>query len=133
MVTHVFMTTDEEFINVTRLVASFCLETQTPFWKNIGEVAATLQSPNYLTLLMKEEGERVVGYVSGYFMSPQEFMVSQAYHRKGEGNVEAFALLEEELRGRGCTKIIGLALPALTGVFDKYGLKLERLLLSKYL
>lgn len=133
MVTHEFMKTDEEFIHVTRLVAAFCLETQTPFWKNIGEVAATFTSPSYITLLFKDSDGVIEGYVSGYFISAQEFMVSQAYHRKGDGNVEAFALLEEELRGRGCTKMVALTLPALATVHEKYGMKLERYLVTKYL
>lgn len=132
-----FMTTDDEFIQLTRLVAEFSLVTQTPFWKNMGECAASFTTPAHLTLLIIGEAEvesamptKIEGYLHGYFISPYEFLISQASHRNGEGNEEGFKVVEEVVKSRGCTRIHALtALPP--EMFEKYGLKFDRYMLSK--
>jgi len=132
MKTFTFMTTDEEFISLIKLIASFSLETGTPFWKNVGEVTTSFQSGGAATLLIKD-GADIVGYVHTYLISSNEMMISQAYYRGGGiDSLAAFETLERWARERGVVKL--LALVALEPkVFEKYGLKFERYLLTKYI
>jgi hypothetical protein len=126
------MTTDDEFVRVVKLVAAFSLETETPFWKNVGEVATSFTSPHHCTLLAKDVEGKLVGYLHGYLLGPREFIISQAYHRHGENNLEAFQILEAAVKERGVTKLLALT-PLDPRMFEKYGLSFERFLLTKYL
>jgi len=130
MKTFTFMTTDEEFISLIKLIASFSLETGTPFWKNVGEVTGSFQTAGAATLLVKDEGD-IIGYVHSYLISSNEMMISQAYNRNGgEDNLVAFDALEKAARERGIVKLLALVYLD-PKVFEKYGLKFERYLLTK--
>ena len=107
------------------------LASETPFWKNIREVATGFTNKTYLTLLAKDEEGEVVGYIHGYFITPTEFLLAQAYHPHSNMNEVGYRMIEEEARRLGCEKL--LMLTSLNPqVFTKYGLGFERYLLTKY-
>ena len=132
MSTFELMTTEEEMVEVVECVKEFSHQSVTPFWRNIGEVALGFTNPSHLTYLFIDEMGNIEGYVHGYFLSPVEFYMSQAFHPHGVGNGEAFEKLATVVKEKGAKKLL-LHIQLPQGVGEKYGLKFERTLMSKML
>lgn len=124
------MKSDEEFIELLPFLAQFSLDTSTPLWKNVKEVASSFSSNGNVTWLFKDVRGRIEGYLHGVYLSNHEFHISQCWHRKGEGNEEAFSKVCSEVKKDGIKKVIILT-TLNPKIFEKYGLQLERFLLSK--
>ncbi len=131
---YVWMKKDEEFAELIPIVTKFSLETLTPLWQNVGEVASSFTNPSHRTLLVKaclDPLDKIVGYLHGYNLSSVEFMISQAYNKEGEEiGTAAFRVFEGVLRRDGFTKILCL-IPFHPRAYEKYGFKFERYLVTK--
>ena len=124
------MVEDLEFIKIMKLVAEFTQQTNTVFWRNVGEVGSSFTSPNHITLLYFAE-EEIVGYVHLAYLGKGEWIISQALHTQAN-DLKWIKEIEELLKEKGGTRILGYALPTFPlRLIEKYGFKIERLIVSK--
>ena len=135
MITAKLLDTDIEFINLIKLIAAYSVKVGVPFWQNVHEVVSTFITPLYITVVVYD-GDEIDGYVAGHFQSTNEFIFSQAYHHPRPGSEYKgdlpYVFFEKEAQRRGATKLLLLtSLPV--EVFEKYGFKFEKFLLTKYL
>lgn len=122
--------TDTEFVLLLPLIAKFSLDTGSLMWKNVKEVTSNFSTTENVTWIFLDEFGGVEGYVHGIYISNKEFHISQCYHYKKEGNIEAFEKICKQIKKDGVIKVIILT-TLNPKIFEKYGLRLERFLLSK--
>jgi len=104
-----------------------------PFSQLLYEVLMSLRDPNYVTFLCRD-GNEIKGYATGYLYNAEEFYLSQGMKTFSEKNYDLiktfFDFIETYLSGKGLKRILGLSIPP-PAVFERYGFKLQRYLISK--
>jgi hypothetical protein len=124
MPTYQLLQTDEDFTLLLPLISGYVLRTKRPLWKCVMEVATTLSTSNFLTVFSRDDEGNITGYLCGNFVIIDldlTFNFSQAFNPNGSGE-GLHSFLEEELRRRGCVRIIGFVNDDLAAFMkEKYG------------
>jgi hypothetical protein len=128
-ITKGFLLTDEDFFSLIPLIGEFSKLTNTRLVNNLREVMEGLWNERYLTVISCLDGQPK-GYITGYFINDADFYVSQGYGKPPPFGVEVWGLLEEKVISLGGKKML-LHTEHSPRVFSRYGLKEERVLLSK--
>ena len=123
-----FLETDMEFIQLVPLIAGFSQKTATLFWKNIHEVSATFLFEKTITVFCKEE--KMVGYICGYFIISDTFLIAQAYSMDPKISPEGYKMMEDCAKGLGARKIL-MFTQFEPKVFERFGFHFDRFLLTK--
>jgi len=121
----------EDFLALLPLIVKFAERTETPPTQHIHEVSGSLYQDHLFTLVGKD-GENIVGYVCGYFINKIEFMVTQVYSEDKEMTQLLSNKLDSHLISCNIKTIVGLSKPD-PKVFEKYGWRVERVVMTKSL
>lgn len=123
--------TDLEFAILLPLIIRFSAETETPLWKNILEVCSTFTDPDTITTIQLE-GDRVTGYLCGFPVNRNDFLLSQGFNSNPKLSHQGMAFFKREVRKGGHdTLIMVSSLPQ--KVMEKHGFKLYRKMYTKRL
>lgn len=117
----------EDFILLIPLVVRFSTLTKYPLKSAFQEVS----SPQALTQIAIKDGKGVA-YLSGYFLSEREFVITQAYNGDGSDHdsITAYFQFEEEIIKLGGRVISCLFLHDPT-YMERFGFKKVRTLMAK--
>ncbi len=126
-----FLESDQDLDQLIPLVKMFSKSTRVSFWQQLAEVTATYANPGIFVLLGKDSG-RIVGYLCGYFLNQREFYVSQLFSPSSDLTQAIHDFLVKELQKRKVGKILALSKHDPRWL-EKYGFKMERILMSKQL
>lgn len=124
-----YLESDQDLKELIFKIQLFSEETEVPFWQQLNEVTSSFTNPNIITLIGRVDG-KVQGYICGYFMNRRDFMVTQIYSTTESLTKILYLKLESDLKGKGVVKIFGMSKPH-PRVFEKYGFKHERYVISK--
>lgn len=124
-----YLESDEDFENLIPFIKAFSERAKVPFWQQLNEVSATFLNPEILVILGKREG-KIIGYLCGMQFSGKEFMVTQIFSPLKETTSAMLTFMEEEVGKRGMVKVFGLSKHN-PRIFEAYGFKIERYLISK--
>ncbi|OFY39613.1 MAG: hypothetical protein A2Z69_00260 [Bacteroidetes bacterium RBG_13_44_24] len=113
------------------MIKKLSILTKQSFVGYLNEVVRSFFDPNFITFLQKED-DIITIYVCGYFINAEEFYVSQCIKSGKEIAIspELVTFIEDYLREKKIKRWLGLSLPS-PEVFEKYGFKLQRYLMSK--
>lgn len=89
-------------------------------------------SDKSLTLLAKSDLGVVVAYISGYFIAQRDFLITQGFSEDSKVSATLLTLFEKKVEESGGTRLL-LHTKLRERVFRKYGFKLERYLLTKWI
>ena len=127
----IYLESDQDFEYLIPLIRVFSERAKVPYWQQLNEVTSSFTNPAIFVFIGKRD-EKIVGYLCGFLMSQREFMVSQIFSPLQEVTQKMINFMEEEMKKRNVEKIFGLSKPN-PRVFERYGYKIERVLLSKQL
>ena len=122
---------EEDFENLIPLIKEFASQTDVPFTQQIHEVSSSLTN-NSIFVIVGKDDDIIIGYICGYFISGSDFYVSQIYSQGQSITLKMSEFMDAEIKLRGGRKILGLSKPD-PSIFEPYGYKLERHLISKTL
>jgi hypothetical protein len=126
-----YLESDQDFEHLIPLIRVFSERAKVPYWQQLNEVTASFTNPNIFVIIGKDEG-RIVGYICGSLLNQREFYISQLFSPLQAVTPLLLDFLEKEMRERNVKKLFGLSRPD-PRVFEKYGFKTERVLMSKQL
>jgi hypothetical protein len=121
--------TDGELLQLISLVIDYSNKTDASLYQSLYEISQGFKNPTFITMIAKKDG-LLTGYVSGMFLTPSEFLATQAFSKDRTTNINFFTLIQKKLNGLGCKKIFGHT-QLDPSVFEKYGFKFDRYLLIK--
>ena len=124
------LTTDQELVQLLPLVWEFTsLNNGVSFAQHVNEVVASFASPRSITVLGWREN-LLSAYGCGYFVSEEEFVVTQAFSRSRELTKMGLQMLQGEAVKRGAKKLL-LHTVHPPRLWERFGFKVSRTLMVK--